>query len=156
RRARQTGQQRGFVERELCRVLAEILTRRGLDTVGAASEIDLVEIQLENPALRILVLDHPRDPCFFELARDRAPACRQAIGEDVARELHRDRARALLDAQCTNVVVGSAANATPIDAVMSPEPLVLHRDERARYVAGQGIDRNRDVLHWWDASQLVP
>src|SRR5215813_14761687 len=53
----QAGKKRAFLERELLRRLAEIAARRHLDAPGAATEIDGIEIELENLRLAERLLD---------------------------------------------------------------------------------------------------
>src|SRR5256712_13890143 len=65
----------GFAGRELMNLLAEIRPRRGPDPAdrdGAAlSEIDLVEVGLENPLLGVARFDERGQPCFAKLPDER-------------------------------------------------------------------------------------
>ncbi len=62
-----------------------------LDTVCAVSEVDLVEVELDDPVLRVRLLDAQGEERLLELARQ-ADLLRE---EEAARELLRDRAGSL-------------------------------------------------------------
>ena len=76
-----------------------------------------------------MLLDLPRDFCFLELARHRLFA-RDLLGEDVARELHRERREALRKIPVHDVGSEGAEHARPVDAGVLVEALVLGDDER--------------------------
>src|SRR5690606_5578224 len=124
-RLRQGRECRRLRKRQLLRRLAEVQSRRGLDAVRSTAEIDVVEIHLEYLALLEARLDHPRNAHLLELALHRALAPRQRLREDVARELHRDRARPLRHLECTDVRERGADHADPVDALVVPEATVL-------------------------------
>ena len=69
--------------------MAEEFPRRGVDAVGAASEIDAVQIELEDLVLAELALQRERQDRLLDLAREGA-----VVGEeDVAGELLGDGRR---------------------------------------------------------------
>ena len=71
--------------------MAEEAPRRSVDAIGAAAEINPVEIQLEDLVLGEFALDGQRQHAFLDLAAEGA-----AVGEeDVARELLSDGRAAL-------------------------------------------------------------
>ena len=70
RRLEQPGQQRRLGQRDEARRLAEIAARGGLDPVGAAAEIDAIEIELEDLLLGEALLQPHRIDHLFELAGD--------------------------------------------------------------------------------------
>ena len=71
--------------------MAEEAPRGGVDAIGAAAEIDAVEIELEDLVLGEFALERERQHAFLDLAAEGA-----AVGqEDVARELLGDGRSAL-------------------------------------------------------------
>ena len=63
--------------------VAEESSRRGVDAIGAAAEIDAVEVELEDLVLGEFALEREREDRFLDLAPEAA-----VVGqEDVAREL---------------------------------------------------------------------
>src|SRR5206468_12595770 len=60
RRFDEAGEHRGLADRHLLRRLAEIALCRGLDAIGAGTEIDAVQIQFQDLALGILALQPQR------------------------------------------------------------------------------------------------
>ena len=90
RRAREAGDERALGERQLTRRLAKQVPRHRLDAVDAATQIDAVQVQLEDFFLGELRVDHQRQHRFADLA---------AVGllvrqEQRAGELLRQRAAA--------------------------------------------------------------
>ena len=126
----QRGERRRLGDIQIPDRLAEVALRRGLDAVRAVAEVDLVEVELEDLVLGVLRLDRARDLRFLELANERLLA-RDALGEDVARELHRDRREALArSCRCLRSMSDRAGHALPVDAGVLVEALVLGDDER--------------------------
>src|SRR5439155_23629136 len=109
---------------------AEVALLGALDAVGAIAEVDLIEVELENPVLRVLRLDCARDLRLLELA-DRRLLTGDAVGEDVPRELHRDRREALAPTSRAEVADDRARDTLPVDAGVLVEAFVLGNDERA-------------------------
>src|SRR5262249_31281981 len=64
----QPGKKRAFLDRELLRRLAEIAARSELDAPGAATEVDGIEIELENLRLAEGLLDPRRHDHLADLA----------------------------------------------------------------------------------------
>ncbi len=62
------GQRGGLVEVELACVDAEEVLGRGLDAVGAVAEVGGVQVALEDPVLRVLLLQGDREPQLAHLA----------------------------------------------------------------------------------------
>ena len=91
---RQAGEERRLPDRDVARARSEELSRRRFDTVCARAKVDLVQIHFEDLVLRVRALDLEREQRFLHLARDGY----LEHGEEVSRELLRDRARALDDA----------------------------------------------------------
>jgi hypothetical protein len=116
-----------------------------LNAVGAAAEVDLVQVQLQDLAFAVAVLDLARDAHLAELAPQRFLVRRQLLGKEVARQLHRDRARAFLESTRPDVLHEGTRDAPPIDAVVGPETFVLDGDERVGHVLRQGIEADYDA-----------
>ena len=62
------GEQCGLAEVEVLRGLAEVVLAGDLDTVGAASEVDRVEVVREDLVLALLLVDLERDEHLLDLA----------------------------------------------------------------------------------------
>ena len=83
RRLDQAGDDRRLAEAQMVGAMAEEVPRGGVDAVGAAAEIDAVEIELEDLVLGEFALERERQDRFLDLAAEAA-----VVGqEDVAREL---------------------------------------------------------------------
>ena len=88
RDARENG---GLGQCELANALAEVVFARLFDAVSTVTEIDVVEVELEDLVLRKLLLDAPREKNFLHFALVRA-----LVGEeDVLDDLLGDGAAAL-------------------------------------------------------------
>ncbi|EPZ87359.1 hypothetical protein BURCENK562V_C1174 [Burkholderia cenocepacia K56-2Valvano] len=136
RRLRQPREHRRFRERDVLQVLAEVHARRGRETVRSLAEIDLVHVQLEDLVLRQGLLDLVREQHFVDLARVGLLA-RQ---EEVARDLHRDRARALARAAVHQVGHARAQDADEIDAAVLVEAVVLDREHGLLHHVGNILE----------------
>ena len=90
--ARQHGR---FGDGDVLQRAAEVDLRGGGEAVGALAEEDLVDVELEDLVLGQVRLDFPGEQHLPQLAGDRLLAGQ----EEVAGDLHRDRARALLGAR---------------------------------------------------------
>ena len=100
--------------------LAEVDLRRRGEAVGALAEEDLVDVELEDLVLGQVGLDLPGEQDLAELAGDRLLAGQ----EEVAGDLHGDRAGALLGAG-REVGERGARDAQIVDAAVLIEALVL-------------------------------
>ena len=105
--------------------LAEIAESRRFGAVQAVAEIHLVQIHLENLVLPVELLDPLRENRLAHLAAQRLVAREEAD----ARELLRDRARALRRAPLRDVREHGAHDADAVDAVVVVEARVLDRDD---------------------------
>ena len=91
RRLDEAGDDRRLAEAQMIGAMTEEAPRGGIDPVGAAAEIDAVEIELEDLVLGELPLERERQDRFLDLAAEAA-----VVGqEDVARQLLGDRRAAL-------------------------------------------------------------
>jgi hypothetical protein len=132
RRLGQPGEHRALRERQLADGLVVVDLRSGAEAVGALSEVDLVEIQLQDLVLGQAVLDLEREQRLVQLSRERL-----FRGEkEVARHLHGDRARALAAASRDDVRVRRAHHADVVDPGVLVEALVLDRDDGVLQVGG--------------------
>ena len=104
--------------------MAEELAAGGIDAVGAAAEIDLVEIEFENLLLRELGLESHRQHGLAQLAIDRAVR----IEEHVARKLLRDRRSRRDPFRAGHPDIDRASEADRIDANVRIEAPVLDGD----------------------------
>ena len=126
RRLRQTGQHGRFGQRQILQVLAEVHPRRARETIGALTEIDLIHVHLENLIFRQLRLDLVREQHFVDLARVGLLARK----EEVARHLHRDRARALRGVAIGQRDKAGARDAGEVDAAVIVEARVFDGEDR--------------------------
>ncbi len=134
----QRGEQRGLGQGQLAGRAGEVVARRGLDAGGAVPEVDVVEVHLQDLVLGELALDLVGDADLEDLAAERPLPAGQRVGEDVPGELHRDRARPLLDTARAHVAPQRAEDPLQVHRAVVAEALVLDRDERFRHVFGKG------------------
>ncbi len=125
-RANQSGDQRGFRQRQVLRRLPEQILRHRLHAVDAGAQINAVQVQLEDLRFRELRLEQQRDAGLFRLAAVR-PYARQ---EQRACELLRERAAAFHAFARSNVPNNRAGKADRIDARMVVEAAIFDRDHR--------------------------
>src|ERR1043166_307703 len=109
------------------------MPRPGFDAVPAVSEIDLVEIFLEDLLLGVMPLHLARRRLLAQLARQPRRATDLAavddVGVQVADELLRDRAGAA-PVLAKDLPFDRAEHAEHVDAVVLIEALVFDGDER--------------------------
>jgi hypothetical protein len=136
-------EQRRLADCQLADVLAEVRLGGGLHPVGAAAEVDAVEVHLEDVALGQLGLDPDRQDQLADLALDRS-----LFGEthDVAGQLLSDGRRALFGAAAAKVRVGGANDADRIEPGVLPEPPILGGDKRLLDVLGDPLERDHQTF----------
>ena len=123
RAANQSGEQRGFRERQLADGLAEIIFGGGLEAVIAVREINLIAVHGEDLLLGVVALDLDRQQRLLDFA---AHAAVGAIEKERAGELHGERARAFGTAvRARQVAPGGAEYAREIHAPVLLEMLVF-------------------------------
>src|SRR5581483_10128627 len=110
--ADKSGKQGGLREVERARLLVEVDLRRGGGPDGAVAERNVVEVHLEDLALRVRALDLKRQECLTQLAVER----RLVTDEAQLDELLRDRRGALDIAACLPVHECGADDAKWVDA----------------------------------------
>src|SRR4029079_11865377 len=93
------------------------------------AERDLIEVELEDLVLGVLRLDGACDFRFLQLAREAGEAAALAtidrLGEDLSRELHRDRRESLGEAAVLDVGDDRAGDALPVETRVLIDTLVL-------------------------------
>ena len=141
-RLHEAGQQRRFRDADGRRRLAEIPERRGLHTVQAVTEIDLVEIQLENLVLAELLLESRRDDDLGQLASVGLLGRQEAL----PRQLLCDRAAALGETTFSKIAQRRTRNANDVDSVVIVEALILDREDGVHQVRRHARERHIDAL----------
>jgi hypothetical protein len=135
--------------------LFEVESRGGLNAVGTTAEIDVIEIKLEDFLFREALLDLLGDPRLEELSTQAFVGGAQPVRENIARQLHGDRAGALIDLARHDVAEGGARDPHPVDAVVLVEALVFNRDECTGDVIGQCAQLHRLTLHRRQVGKLA-
>ena len=136
----QAREHRRLGHRQLAHVLVEVRLRRRPDPVGAVSEVDLVQIEVEDFVLAEARLDLARQDHLSDLAAEAALGAEQHL----LHELHRDRARAFLDLAGAQVDPGGPDDGPVVDPRVLEEVLVLGGHEGEAGVLGD-LGEGRDV-----------
>jgi hypothetical protein len=123
-------------------VFVEVAARCGLGAVQTVTEIDLVQVQLENLFLGVRALDPLRDNQLLELAANRLIRRQKAL----TRELLRERAPALRDTPVTHVGQRRRADTHEVESVMVVKPLVFNVDEGLYEIRRDLGERHFDPL----------
>ena len=133
------GQVGGLGQAELTHVLAEVGPRRRPDAVGAAAEVDRVEVPPEDLLLVELALELHGQHRLLHLPGD------AALGGqvDVLHVLLGDRGTALLHAAAADVVVERAGDAHRVHAAVLEEVAVLGGEHRVDQDGGDLVERAR-------------
>jgi hypothetical protein len=121
RRFDEAGQHRRLGDGQFRRVLVEEAARRRFHSVQAGAEVDLVEIELENPRLRILPFEPCRQNDLLQLAAERLIGGQEAQ----TRELLGDRRGALRRAPAPDIPQRRGNDALGVEAVMVIEALIF-------------------------------
>ena len=138
RRLEQAGDDGRFGQREIASGLAEVAVGGRLDAVGAAAEIDAVEVELENVTLAELELEPERHDELLELAGQRA------LGAEieVLRQLLGQRRSAFGEMAGAVVGIEGADKPDRVEPHMAEEAAVLGGEDGIRYAPGQKVERN--------------
>lgn len=94
-------------------------------------------------------LDGARNFSFAKFARGAAITGVEAVGKQVAGQLHRDGGESLHDATRAHVGDCGAHRAVKVDAAVRVEALVLHHEERV-------LDIGRDFVEARECAALLP
>ena len=132
RRLDQAGDDRRFAEAELLRAVAEERPRGGVDAIGAAAEIDPVQIEFEDLVLGELALERQRQHASLILR----PKVRLLV-----RKMLRASCWVMVEPPCRQWPLSMphlerAGDADRIDADVAAEALVLDRDHRRAHLGG--------------------
>ena len=106
------------------------------------THVDLVEVQLQEPVLRVPLLQLECEQRLLHLAGE-APVRRE---EEHLGELLGDRAAALHDAAVAEVRVGGAEDAPDVDPEVRVEARVLDRDDGVAQAKRDLLERHEDPL----------
>jgi hypothetical protein len=137
-------QQRRFLFAELSRRLAEVRGRGGASAVDAGTELDHVQVELEDPAFVERVLDLPGQDGLFELA-ERVAVRREP---QVLDQLLGDGRGAARPLRVLQRLPDRAADLAPVEAAVGEEVDVLRDQDGALEVRRDGgvggpADRDR-------------
>ena len=141
----ETGDDRGLAQAQMVGAMPEEGSRGGVDSIGAAAEIDAVEIELENLVLAELALERERKNGFLDLPHE-APVVRK---EDVARELLGQRRCRADPVVLDHRGADRARKADRVDADMAAEASVFGRDDRRAHLG-------RDLIIGEPAAEARP
>ena len=143
---RETGERRGFGQREAADALAKEIPAGGFDTVRAVAQVDHVQVGLEDLLLGEVGLETAGQLQLDQFATEAALAG-EMREKGVSHHLHGDGTEALPEAQGGEVAQGGTAGAPPIHAAVIVEPPVLGGDERGPDVSGDLTERHIDPAH---------
>jgi hypothetical protein len=135
------GEDGGLAEVQVLGRVVEVGLGGGLDAIGAAAEVDGVEVALEDLLLAELLLDLQRDDGLADLA---LVALLAGEVEDLD-VLLGDRRRALAGI-AAGVGEERAQDALGVDALVGPEGLVLRGDHRVLHGLRHLRQRDRDAV----------
>ena len=134
-------QQCRFGQRQVPRMLAEVVLGAGLKAVCPAPHIDLVGIQRKDLRLGEAPFDLQRQEDLLQLA-----TVSLLRGEkEVSRQLHRQRRRALRLAMAMHIPVSRAHHTHQVDTAVVLEVLVLDRENRLAQHRRKLRIRNHDA-----------
>src|SRR5262249_56906059 len=119
-----------FSQSDVACGFSKIMLGSLLDSVGAGTKIDTIDVELENLRLGEFPLEPERQHHLLKLAGDR-PFLGQ---EKIFGKLLRDCGAALCHAAVQDVGEGRTSDSEGIDTAMRVEAPVLYRDERLRHV----------------------
>src|SRR5207244_8948370 len=140
------GEKGGLAERQLVERLVEIGQRRGGNTVGAGTEIDFVEIKLDDAVLGQRRLDAGCEQHLLDLALDRNLVGQQHVLGDLLGD-RRGAHRPAVGPEPAHISDYGAYDRDRVDAVVAVKVLVLGSKE--------GVDdRLWDRLDWYEYSTL--
>ena len=148
RRSDDAGQGRGFGQRQVRHVFAEV-DLRGLLHAGdlhrsVLAEVDLVEVRLEDLLLAVASFEQHRHEHLVNLAWPTA----LRVEEEVFDELLRQRRTAVRDVAVADVGDERTKRAADGDPFMMVEVLVFGRDNRLAHDLWHGVERDRQpVFH---------
>src|SRR5215211_357819 len=120
--------------------LREIRLRRSLDPVRTVAVEDLVDVRVQDPALRLLTGQLDRETRLRRLSPE---GLRRRLDVEVARELLRDRRAALHDVAGAHVGEERTDDAGVVERTVRPVPMVLDGDGRSRHPLAHAVEVDR-------------
>jgi hypothetical protein len=154
RRLRQPGEQCRLRQQEVLRSLREVRLRCSLDPVRAVAVEDLVDVRVQDPALRPFARELDRET---GLRRFTAERLGRLLDVEIARKLLRDRRAALDDMSGIHVREQRAHDAGVVERAVLPEAAILDRDGRPGHPLAHVLQVDRlTVLLGGDRSQERP
>src|SRR5215204_682523 len=153
----QTGEHRRLREVEIAGALAEVTLRRLLGTVGAAAEVDGVQVGCKNLVLGVLALVSEGEGGLHEAPAKRGLEALVLGNVEVLHELLRNRGAALLYLQGSQVRHGRAGEPFEVDAEVIVEAAVLDGDDGRGEVLAEAFESDGlTALGDGDLTDLVP
>ena len=143
RRLGQRGEEGRLLHREVAQGLVEIVERRRRHAIGAETQIDFVQIQLEYPFLGKRPLDAKRQDRLFHLTLDRDLVGQQKILRHLLGD-RRGAARASVRAEIAQVLHHGAGQADEVNARMAVEILIFGRQKRLDDALWHGGNRHEN------------
>ncbi len=137
-RLRHARDERSLGEREVLHVLAEVVLRGLLHAVASVSEVDVVQVEVEDLVLAQLLLEAPREDELLDLARQR-PLGRE---QEQLHDLLCDGARALGRPTLGEVAEHRANDARVVQPLVLIEVRVLRRQHAEHQISRDPIHRN--------------
>ena len=138
----QSGQHGGFGHTHVAHGLAEVALRRGFDAVRPVPQVHLIQVELKDLVLGIPLFDGASHAGFLDLAQQRLLA-RNAIGEDIAGQLHRDRGEALRVPAGFHIARERTEHAEVVDPRVRIEAAVFGDDDRVAHVLGNVLQAHQ-------------
>ncbi len=140
----QRGERRRLGQGDLGEGFGEIGLGGGGHAIGLLAEIDLVEIELEDPFLGERLLDAHGEDRLADLARKRPFVAEQhVLGELLGDGRGADGAAVVVEV--AEIGDRGAQDSERVDAAMDPEILVLGGDEGVAHHGGDGVERREDA-----------
>ena len=124
------GDERRLVERQLLVALVEVQPRRGLDAVGAVSEVHLVAVDGEDFLLRVALLDLDREDGLADFPLERLLFGQAELVFQIAGELLCQRAGSLRAPPLHDIGQRRDRDPPDVHPEMAVEFRVFGRDDR--------------------------
>ena len=140
----ETTEERGFGDRHVLRALAEEIARGLFDPVATVTEINVIEIELQNLVLPELLFQAPREECLFDFTRV-GPL---GVEEEILHDLLRDRRATLACATTLHIHDHRARDAEIVDPLVLVEARVFRGEHGELHV-------RRKVLHRDDGATFA-
>ena len=143
------GKDRGFRDREVTHRLVKVGSRGGLHPVGVGTQINFVEVQVQDVGLGVGIFNAPGKKNLFDLAGDLLVAGEQ----EVSGHLLGDGGRALGHFPFREVTQHGPNDAEVVDATMLPERGIFCSDEGMLNMLGDGVQAHDVAALFIDFAQ---